>query len=157
MSFAGSVRTVICMKTHLIIKSTSAALVSGSILLGSLLGVASPSQAAAKPGCADVKVIEEFAKGLGGMNPMVDPKGQATKMKASAAKMKAMVKTAPKELKADYEFMAKLMGDLATSFGKINPNDPQTIAKGLDPLTKGATKLGQVGPHFSAYAIKNCK
>ncbi len=130
----------------------TAAVGFGAVLSGSVA-----AQAAAKPGCADMAVLQELSAGLGSINPAGNPKGEAAKLKKSADKLKAMVKTAPKELKPDYEFMAKLTADLSVSMAKIDLSKPETIVKALEPLTKGATELGQVGPHFSAFAAKNCK
>ena len=149
------IRTVVAMKnTQRTIQSIT---VSAALGLGALFCGASSAHAAAKPGCADMAVIQELSAGLGGINPAGNPKTEAAKLKKSADKLKAMIKTAPKELKADYEFMAKLTGDLSVSIAKIDLTKPETVGKALDPLTKGAAKLGQVGPHFSAYAAKNCK
>ncbi len=139
--------------TERIIQITAVLLVVATVeIVGS-----SVAQSAPKPGCADVSVIQEFSSGLTGLNPTADPKGQSVKMKKSADKIKGLLKNAPKELKPDYAFLAKLMADLSTSFGKVDPKNPLTIAKGLDPLTKGTAELAQVGPHFTAYAAKNCK
>jgi hypothetical protein len=83
------------------------------------------AQAAPKPGCADMAVLQELSAGLGGINPAGNPKGEAAKLKKSADKLKAMVKTAPKELKPDYEFMAKLTADLSVSMAKIDLSKPR--------------------------------
>jgi hypothetical protein len=125
--------------------------------LGPVFLTAGSAHAAPKAGCADLAAIQELSTGLGGLNPAGTPKTEAAKFKKSAEKLKALIKTAPKELKPDYEFMAKLMGDLSVNFAKIDLAKPETVGKALEPLTKGATKLAQVGPHFSAYAAKNCK
>jgi hypothetical protein len=53
--------------------------------------------------------------------------------------------------------MAKLTGDLSVSIAKIDLKKPETGGKALDPLTKGATKLAQVGPHSSTCAARNCE
>ena len=132
--------------------TVAAAFGFGTIAMG-----AGSAQAAPKAGCADLAAIQELSTGLGGLNPAGTPKTEAAKFKKSADKLKALIKTAPKELKPDYEFMAKLMGDLSVSFVKIDLAKPETVGRALEPLTKGAAKLAQVGPHFSAYAAKNCK
>lgn len=131
--------------------------VGALLTTATVCGQITPAGAAAKPGCGDMAVIQELSKGLTALNPTGDPKAEAAKLKKSADKLKGMAKTAPKELKSDYDFMAKLMADLSVSFAKIDMSKPETLTKGLEPLTKGAAKLGQVGPHFSAYAVKNCK
>jgi hypothetical protein len=131
--------------------------ISAAVGIGAVIAGSMTAQAAPRPGCADMAVLQELSAGLGGINPAGNPKGEAAKLKKSADKLKAMVKTAPKELKPDYEFMAKLTADLSVSMGKIDLSKPETVGKALEPLTKGATKLAQVGPHFSAYAAKNCK
>jgi hypothetical protein len=139
------------------IKSIKLISVGTLLTAATVFGRTDPAPAAAKPGCGDIAVIQELSAGLGGINPAGNPKDEAAKLKKSAAKLKAMIKTAPKELKPDYEFMAKLTGDLSVSIAKIDLKKPETVGKALDPLTKGAAKLAQVGPHFSAYAAKNCK
>lgn len=121
------------------------------------LATTTPASAAAKPGCSDIPSIQEFSKALATLNPMGDPKAQSVSLKKSADRLKSLTKTAPKDLKADYEFMGQLMADLSTGFAKVDPTKPQTIAKALDPLTKGQTKLALIGPHLAAYATKNCK
>ena len=105
----------------------------------------------------NIKSIQEFSKALSTMNPMGDPKAQSAALKKSSDRLKGLTKTAPQELKSDYEFMAKLMGDLSVSFAKIDQTHPETIAKALEPLSKGAARLALIGPHLSAYATKNCK
>jgi hypothetical protein len=149
------IRTVVAMKNTR--RSIQFIAVTTALSLGSAILASGTAYAAPKAGCADLAAIQELSKGLGGLNPAGTPKTEAAKFKKSADKLKALMKTAPKELKPDYEFMAKLMGDLSVSFLKIDLAKPETVGKALEPLTKGATKLSQVGPHFSAYAAKNCK
>ncbi len=129
-----------------------------ALAIASLTLVAAPAaQAEAKPGCGDIKSIQEFSKALSSLNPVGDPKTQSATLKKSSERLKTLTKTAPQELKSDYEFMAKLMGDLSVSFAKIDQAHPETIAKALEPLSKGAARLALLGPHLSAYATKNCK
>ncbi len=153
-AWPNEIRTVRLMKnTQRTIQTIT---ITAAVGLGALFAGGTSAQAAPKPGCADMAVLQELSMGLGGINPAGNPKGEAAKMKKSADKVKGMIKTAPKQLKPDYEFMAKLLGDLSVSLAKIDLAKPETVGKGLDPLVKGATRLGQVGPHFSAYAVKNC-
>jgi hypothetical protein len=56
-----------------------------------------------------------------------------------------------------YEFIAKLIGDLSVSFSKIDLAKPETVGKAVEPMTRSATRLAQIGPHFSANAAKHCK
>ena len=145
------------MNINSTINTARATLVALSIGSLSLVGGALPAGAAAAPGCGDLKSVQEFSTALGAINPTGDPKAQSASLKKSADRLKALTKTAPKDLKADYVFMAALMSDLSKSFTKLDPKKPETMVGALAPLTKGAAKLALVGPHLSAYAQKNCK
>ena len=152
-------RMHIDMKNIRNVTRTAPKVMLGLLLAASPMALATTTtaSAAAQPGCSDITSIQEFSKALGTLNPTGDPKAQSISLKKSAERLKTLTKTAPKDLKADYEFMGQLMSDLSTGFAKVDPTKPQTIAKALDPLTKGQAKLALVGPHFAAFAKKNCK
>jgi hypothetical protein len=99
--------------------------ISAAVGLEAVLAGPMTAQAAPKPGCADMAVLQELSAGLGGIDPAGNPKGEAAKLKKTADKLKAMVKTAPKELKPDYEFIAKLTADLSVSMAKIDLSKPR--------------------------------